>query len=209
PTGTRFALAGRTWETLEVNQKGKVIFVKLVPGVSTVDWDIDFNSELHTVLVRKMRSILLSDDDYPYLTDSCRERLAEIREIARNSSFLSDRVVKLSENKFAVFPWIGTRQLFTLHFLLLQKGIKSKIPWRTSVYLEVVFNGSVPDAKEALEEMIDGISSEEADPFSLPLPHKVQIENKYNEFIPPDLLKKQFLFDFLDFGGLKESLHNP
>lgn len=55
PPETRFALAGRTWETVEVNQKAKVIFVKLVPGVSTVDWDVDFQAELHTVLVRKMK----------------------------------------------------------------------------------------------------------------------------------------------------------
>ena len=58
PPETRFALAGRTWETVEVNQKAKVIFVKLVPGVSTVDWDVDFQAELHTVLVRKMKQIL-------------------------------------------------------------------------------------------------------------------------------------------------------
>jgi ATP-dependent helicase Lhr and Lhr-like helicase len=209
PAGTRFSLAGRTWETIEVNQKGKVIFVKLVPGVSTVDWDVDFNSELHTVLVRRMRSVLQSDDGYSYLSDSCRERLAEIRGIARNSGFLSDRVVKLSENRYAVFPWIGTRELFTLHFLLLQRGIKSKIPWRTSVYLEVTFNGGAPDAKKTLEEMINAISSSCEDPNDLLLPSKIQIENKYNEFIPLELLKKQFLFDFLDFGGLQEALRNP
>ena len=209
PAGTHFSLAGRTWETVEVNQKGKVIFVKLVPGVSTVDWDVDFNSELHTVLVRRMRSVLQSDDDYSYLSDSCRERLTEIRNIARNSGFLSDRVVKLSENRYAVFPWIGTRELFTLHFLLLRRRIKSKIPWRTSVYLEVTFGGGTPDAKKILEEMIDAISVSEEDPYGLPLPNKIQIENKYNEFIPPELLKKQFLFDFLDFGGLKEALRNP
>ncbi len=39
PPQTRFALAGLTWETVEVNAKAKVIFVKRVPGVSTVDWN--------------------------------------------------------------------------------------------------------------------------------------------------------------------------
>ena len=208
PPETRFALAGRTWETVEVNQKAKVIFVKLVPGVSTVDWDIDFNSELHTVLVRKMRSILQSGDSYPYLGDSCRERLEEIRYLTRNSGILDNMVTKLSENKYAVFPWIGTRQLFTLHFLLLRRGIKSKILWRTSVYLEVVFSGDAPEAKEYLESVLRDILVSEAEPFSLPLPDKVQIENKYNEFIPLGLLKKQFIFDFLDIEGLKENLRN-
>ncbi len=59
-----------------------------------------------------------------YLSASCRERLQEIRSVARNSGILSHRVIQLSENKFAVFPWVGTRQLYTLHFLLLQHGLK-------------------------------------------------------------------------------------
>lgn len=208
PAGTRFALAGRTWETIEANRKAKVIFVKLVPGVSTVDWNVDFNSELHTVLVRKMKDVLQSDDVYPYLSESCAERLGEIRDLARNSGILSHMVVKLSENKYAVFPWVGTRQLFTLHFLLLQKGIKSKIRWRTSVYLEITFSGSAPDMEEHLESVIEDILASDTNPFSLPLPDKVQIENKYNEFVPLELLKKQFIFDFLDIDGLKTALQD-
>jgi ATP-dependent Lhr-like helicase len=43
---------------VDINEKGKIIFVKPVPGISTVDWDVDFKAALHTVLVRKMRSIL-------------------------------------------------------------------------------------------------------------------------------------------------------
>ncbi len=111
PVGVRFALAGLTWETVDVNIKSKVIFVKRVPGISVVDWDIDFKNDLHTVLVRKMRSVLLSDDSYPYLSERCKERLAEIRYITRNSGILDNLVTPLSDKKYAVFPWVGTRQL--------------------------------------------------------------------------------------------------
>ena len=204
PPETRFALAGRTWETAEVNRKARVIFVKPVPGISTVDWDVDFNSELHTVLVRKMRDILLCDDDYPYLSDSCRERLAEIRAVSRGSGILTNLVTQLSEIRFAVFPWIGTRQLYTLHYLLLKHGVKSVIKWRTSVYLEVTV--SPPAPKQYIEDIISEILDSEPDLFALPLPDKVQIEHKYNEFIPLELLKKQFVLDFLDFEGLKKDI---
>ena len=205
PPETRFALAGRTWETVEVNQKAKVIFVKLVPGISTVDWNVDFTADLHTVLVRKMREILLVGDDYPYLSDSCKERLSEIRALARNSGILHELVTQLSEIKYAVFPWIGTRQLFTLHFLLTKRGIKSKILWRTCVYLEVTF-GRNENGKEYLENAIRYILEEETDLSDLPLPDKVQIDHKYNEFIPQELLRKQFIHDFLDLEGLKKDL---
>lgn len=204
PVGIRFSLAGMTWETVDVNQNAKVIFVKQVPGISVVDWDIDFESELHTVLVRKMRSILAHEDAYPYLSDSCAERLSEIKYLTRNSGILENIVTQLSEKKYAIFPWVGTRQLITLHYALLHKYVKSNLKWTTSVYLEVFFNGTAAE----LEGIINEILHSNLDLYNLPLPDKVQIEYKYNEFIPYVLLKKQFVEDFLDFEGLKAALRN-
>ncbi len=206
PPETRFALAGRTWETVEVNPKTKVIFVKLVPGISTVDWNVDFTADLHTVLVQKMKEVLSSRGTYPYLSESCCERLEEMRRLAANSGILTNLVTRLSENKYAVFPWIGTRQLFTLHFLLLQRGVKSRILFRTCVYLEIAFPADTPHAEEYIERTIREIVYSEPDLSGLPLPDKIQIENKYNEFIPLELLKKQFVGDFLDFDGLRDAL---
>jgi len=200
PVGIRFALAGIAWETVDVNEKSKVIFVKRVPGISVVDWNVDFTAELHTVLVRKMRSILKGDDSYPYLSIRCQERLAEIRYIARNSGILDNLVTPLSGRKFAVFPWVGTRQIITLNYALRHRKVKSKLPWITCVYLEVLFDGT----KEDLEGIIRDILRSDLDLYSLPLPEKVQIDGKYNEFVPLELLRKQFIEDYLDFEGLKD-----
>ena len=205
PVGVRFALAGMAWETVDVNVKSKVIFVKQVPGISVVDWDVDFSVELHTVLVRKIRSVLKTDEAYPYLSERCRERLNEVQYITRNSGILDNLVTPLSNKKYAIFPWVGTRQLMTLHYALLHRKIKSKFPWITCVYLEVVFNGT----KEELEDIIFDILHTELDLNELPLPDKVQIDGKYNEFVPLELLRKQFIEDYLDFEGLKNDLKAP
>jgi len=198
PAGVRFALAGLTWETVEVNEKSKVIFVKRVPGISVVDWDVDFEAELHTVLVRKIRDILKSDESFPYLSERCKQRLAEIRYIARNSGILGNLVTPLSEKKYAIFPWVGTRQLMTMNYALRHRKTKSKLPWITCLYLEVIFDG----AKKELELIIEDILRSDLDLYDLPLPEKVQVTGKYNEFIPLDLLRKQFIEDYLDFKGL-------
>jgi len=202
PVGTRFALAGLTWETVDVNEKSKVIFVKKVPGISLVDWNVDFEANLHTYLVQKVRSVLIEDTQYPYLSDRCRERLAEIRYIARNSGILTCLATPISDKKFALFPWVGTRQLVTLHYLLTQRRIKNKLPWPTCLYLEVIFDGT---AKQ-LEEIVNDILSSNPDLHELSLPEKVQVSGKYNEFIPLDLLRKQFVEDYLDFDGFKADL---
>ncbi len=122
--------------------------------------------------------------------------------MTQNSGILENTVTKLSENKYAIFPWVGTRQLYTLHYLLRQKGYKSKLPWKTSVYLEVGFSGTPTDKTRELESVIVEILNSKPDLFNLPLPDDIQIKNKYNEFIPPELLKKQYVMDFLDFDGL-------
>lgn len=202
PVGVRFALAGLTWETVDVNEKSKVIFVKRVPGISVVDWDVDFDVDLHTVLVQKMRDILLSDDQYPYLSLRSAERLSEIRYITRNSGILVNLSTHIADKKFAVLPWVGTRQLRTLHYALLHRGIKSKLPWITSVYLEVLFDGT----EDELNAIIFDILNSNLNLYDLPLPDKVQVRGKYNEFIPPKLLRKQFVEDYLDFEGLRAAI---
>jgi len=202
PVGMRFALAGLTWETVDVNEKSKVIFVKRVPGISLVDWDVDFEAELHTVLVRKIRSVLSSDVPYPYLSERCRERLTEIQYIARNSGILENLVTPLSDKKYAVFPWVGTRQLVTLHYALSHRKIKSKLPWATCLYLEVLFDGTAGE----LEKIIYDILRSEINLYDLSLPDRVQINGKYNEFIPFDLLRKQFIEDYLDVKGLRDAI---
>jgi ATP-dependent Lhr-like helicase len=214
PPGVRFSLAGITWETIDVNAKSKIIFVKRVPGISVVDWDVDFEAELHPVLVKKMREIMLSNEAYVYLSESSVNRLNEIRFIARNSGILTNLVTSMStglpasmktppknvQSTYAIFPWVGTRQLFVLHYALLKHGVKSRILWRTCVYLEVHFNGSEGE----LEDIIDGIIASDLDTHALPLPENAQIAYKYNEFIPQELLRKQFVEDFLDFEGLRK-----
>jgi len=202
PVGTRFALAGLTWETVDVNQKSKVIFVKRVPGISLVDWNVDFEAELHTVLVRKIRSILKNDDNYPYLSARCVERLNEMRYLSRNSGILNRLATPLADKKYAVFPWVGTRQLMTLNYALQGGGLKSKLPWITCLYLEVYFKGT----EDMLEERIADILHGDIDLYGLPLPDNAQIAGKYNEFIPRELLKKQFVEDYLDLEGLRDAL---
>lgn len=199
PVGIRFALAGLTWETVDVNIKSKVIFVKRVPGISLVDWNVDFDIELHTTLVRKIRSILQTDLQYPYLSERCRDRLTEIQYISRNSGILDNLVTQLSDTKYAIFPWVGTRQLLTLHYALLHRKIKSKLPWMACVYLEVNFVGTADELKSIIYDILNS----DLNLYELPLPDRVEIRGKYNEFIPAKLLRKQFVEDYLDFEGLK------
>jgi len=139
---------------------------------------------------------------YPYLSESCKERITELRYITRNSGILTNLVTPLSNKKFAIFPWMGTRALVTLHYALLGRSIPNKLPWFTSVYIEAIFGGTA----EELEAIIHEIARDEIDLYDLPIPGKVRVRAKYNEFIPADLLRKQYVEDYLDMDGVREGI---
>ena len=71
---------------------------------------------------------------------------------------------------------------------------------------DVYMKSYVGKTKEELEQIIKDILASDLDLYSLPLPDEVQIDGKYNEFIPKELLRKQFIEDYLDFTGLKEDI---
>jgi len=202
PIGVRFALAGRTWETVDVNAKSKVIFVKSVEGIALVDWNVDFEAELHTVLVQKQREILAQDSTFPYLSNRCIDRLGEMRYMTRNAGILDCLITPMSNKKFAIFPWVGTRQLMTLHYALAKRGVFNRMPWITCVFLEAQYDGPV----EELEAIVHELLNSELDMYDLPLPDDIKMNGKYNEFVPQSLLRKQFIEDYLDFEGLKADI---
>ncbi|MCL2121399.1 MAG: hypothetical protein FWH28_04010 [Clostridiales bacterium] len=60
-----------------------------------------------------------------------------------------------------------------------------------------------------MERIIRSILQSDTDLYELPLPDTVQIKSKFNEFIPPNLLRKQFIEDYLDWEGLRDALLSP
>jgi len=59
---------------------------------------------------------------------------------------------------------------------------------------------------DMLAEKIHDVLNSDIDVYDLPLPDNAQVVGKYNEFIPRELLKKQFAEDYLDLEGLRAGL---
>ena len=66
-------------------------------------------------------------------------------------------------------------------------------------YLEVVTEKSC----DQLIEAIKSILQEPVDKYNFNIPDEAQIPYKYNNFIPKELLRKQFIEDYIDIEGLK------
>ena len=198
PVGDRFALAGRVWEVKEVDVPRKLIFVKAVDGKMEVSWPGD-GGEIHTKLLLAMREVLLGDKQYAYLGDNARQRLENARVVAQNAGIDKSCVVFLGGQSYVFFPWLGTRSFRTMR-RLMQKyagelGI-SDIQSQGCAY--ITFKAKDRRAGEDLLAAIGNIIERDGlDTESLVGDGECPVYDKFDEFIPPELLRQAYAADRL------------
>lgn len=195
PVGDRFALAGRVWEVEELDIARKLIYVKPIAGKMEVSWPGDYG-EINTRILQRMRQVLAEDTVYPYLKDNARHRLEVARHLARNTGMLEHSLVHLGGYSYCLFPWLGTRSFRTLRKYIASHGAKEKISgmeFEGCCFITFKMErGSGADLVADLYEQINarGIRCEE-----LIGPTENPVFEKYDDFIPGDLLRKAYAAD--------------
>ncbi|HBE13862.1 MAG TPA: hypothetical protein DCY74_06795 [Clostridiales bacterium] len=200
PIGDRFALAGRVWEVEEVDASRKLIYVKRVEGKMEIAWPGD-RGEIHTRVLERMRQVLLEDTVYPYLKPSAAARLTQARALARQTGFAKHPLVCLGGNRYCLFPWLGTRAIRTLKRLLVYFAQELDI---TDIQYDACYYISFRTGqKDILQKLAVCLTKD-----SLPLKESLlgisecPIQDKYDPYIPPALLKKAYAKDKLDYTDI-------
>ncbi len=195
PVGDRFALAGRVWEVEELDIARKLVYVHPVSGKMQVSWPGD-SGEIHTRILEKMREILIKDTVYPYLKPNAAKRLAVARHLAKNTGVGHRALIHLGGSFWCWFPFLGTRAFRALRrFLVLHAkdlGI-SGIEYEGCRYLKFRMEGEREDFLARLRHALgDGM-----DPMSLVGGAELPIFDKYDAFIPAELLRRAYARDRL------------
>ena len=197
PVGDRFALAGRVWEVEELDIPRKLIYVKPVRGKMEISWPGDYG-EVNTRILERMRQVLREDTEYPYLREGALQRLRVARAVARNTGLTESCILPLGGYTWALFPWLGTRSFRTLRRYLVRKAGAFKLTgmdFEGCYYMTFKLEGGRGDD---LMKMISGkIASEGIDLDALISPTEAPVFDKYDEFIPSELLRKAYREDKL------------
>jgi ATP-dependent Lhr-like helicase len=197
PVGDRFALAGRVWEVEELDIQRKLIYVKQVDGKMEVSWPGDFG-EIHTRILERMRQVLAEDTVYPYLKPNARRRLEVARQVARHTGMLTHSFVHLGGYTYCLFPWLGTRSFRTLRKFIVRNGAPfriSNLEFEGCYYMTFrMERGNEYDLISRLEEIArtEGIDCE-----ALVQTGELPIFEKYDEYVPADLLRRAYATDRL------------
>lgn len=197
PSGDRFALAGRVWEVEEVDSARRLVYVHEVEGKMEVSWPGEYG-EIHTRILERMKQVLEEDTQYPYLKENAIARLNSARILAKKTHLTTRPIVSLGGLTKCWFPWLGTRSFRTLVRYLKKNadnfGI-SKISYDGCNYICFRLDkGTEESFVHTVKEdvLANGICCQD-----LVFSSETPIIDKYDPYIPSDLLKKAYSIDRL------------
>lgn len=203
PAGDKIAIAGRVWVVDEVDHKKREVYCTLVKGNIPAYFG-DVAGDIHTRILERMYGVLQEEKQYPYLMRHAVCRLQEARDNFHRSGMERHPLIHLGGNMWALFPWLGSYA-----FLALERFLKIRCGKRLGL------RGMNPSRPYCLqftmkvsEEEFYQIAAEEAakdfDPLELVYPNEVPVFEKYDEYVPAELVRKGFALGVLDIEGMRQ-----
>ena len=207
PIGDKIAIAGRVWVVEEVDHRRREVCCTLVKGnIPAYFGDVD--GDIHTRILERMYGVLKEQNSYPYLMRHAVCRLQEARESFAKSGMRDHPLVHLGGNMWALFPWLGSYAFLALERMLKirckqrlgLKGLDSLRPY----YLQFTMKVSASDFYRIMAEEAE----QDFDPLELVYPNEVPNFEKYDEYVPAELVRKGFALGVLDVEGMKQSVRS-
>lgn len=193
--GDRFRLAGRAWEVVNVDEDKRVIHVERVKGKAQAYWT-GGGAIIHDRILERMRRVLEESSDYGYLQDRAIARLHNARQLARNSNLTREAILPLGGSRFMLLPWQGTKIIDTMNLLLEYANIPVRDAGKP-YYLEVSAS-NLEVLRDRIETVVDDAPSSDALIARLPL-QALQLD-KYDRYVPENLLRTAYTLDRLDIS---------
>lgn len=206
PVGEKVAIAGHVWVVEEVDHKRRLVYVSQIKGKVPAYFG-DCPGDINTKILERMRLVLSEDRIYPYLMKNAAARLSQARNTARNSGIITQPLICLGGDMWCLLPWLGTYS-----FLALERFLKIKCGERLGLrgmdscrpyYIQFTMKVQPKEFFRILHEE----AAKEFDPIDLVYPNEVPVFEKYDEFLPPELVKKGFAHGILDLEGLRARIN--
>lgn len=205
PVGEKLAIAGHVWVVLDVDHKRHLVYCEQVKG-SIPAYFGECPGDLHTKILQRMRRVLKEDKQYPYLMKNAVARLAQARYTAEHSGAADTPLINLGGNMWCLLPWVGTYS-----FLAMERFLKIKCGDRLGLknfdsarpyYMQFTMKTSAEDFYRIVKEEIQ----KPIDPLELVYPKELPLFDKYDEYLPEELVRKGFAYGVLDMEGLKKAI---
>ncbi len=205
PRGEKIAIAGKVWIVEEVDHKHHLVYCEEVRGKVPAYFG-ECPGDINTKILLRMKDVLKENKSYPYLMKNACARLEQARHTAANSMLTEESLINLGGNMWCLFPWLGTYSFLALErFIKIKcapllgiKGIDSSRPY----FIQFTMKASKEDFITTLRRL----AVEDFDPMELVYKDEVPIFEKYDEYVPAELVKKGFAYGVLDIDEMKKRI---
>lgn len=205
PVGEKLAIAGHVWVVLDVDRKRHLVYCEQVKGNIPAYFGL-CPGDLHTRILQRMRQVLREDRQYPYLMKNAAARLESARFTASHSETGKKPLINLGGSMWCLLPWVGTYAFLAMERFLKIKcgerlGLRNLDPARP-YYMQFTMKADERTFYKVVSEEI----SKPIDPLELVGPKELPLFDKYDEFLPDELVRKGFAYGVLDLDGLRETI---
>ena len=207
PVGDKIAIAGRVWVVEDVDHKRKELSVTLVKGNIPAYFG-DCAGDIHTRILERMYQVLSEDKDYPYLLSHAVCRLADARATFERSQMAKRPLVNLGGKMWALFPWVGSYAFLAMERFLKKRcgkalglrGLQSSRPY----YMQFTMEADEAD----FYQIVTKEAKTEFDALELVYENEVPVFEKYDEYVPEELVRKGFAYGVLDVETMKKRIES-
>ena len=205
PVGEKIAIAGHVWIVEEVDHKRHLVYCEQVRGKVPAYFG-QCPGDINTKVLERMRKVLAEDKIYPYLMKNALGRLYEARSLARLGGVTTEPLINLGGDMWCLFPWLGTYAFLAMERFLKLKcakdlGLTALDPARP-YFIQFKMKATREEFFEVLKEK----EKQPLDPMELVYPGEVPLFEKYDEFIPPELVRKGFAYGILAIDEMKSRI---
>ena len=202
PVGEKIAIAGHVWIVEEVDHKRRLVYCEQIKGKVPAYFG-DCPGDINTKILLRMKEVLIEDKSYPYLMKNAVSRLEQARSTARSSHITRNPLICMGGNMWCLFPWLGTYAFFAMErFLKIKcgerlglKGMDSSRPYYIQFTMKV--------SPEKFFRILAEEAEIEFDPLDLVYAGEIPLFEKYDEFLPAELVKKGFAYGILSIDEMK------
>lgn len=202
PVGEKIAIAGHVWIVEEVDHKRHLVYCEQVQGKVPAYFG-QCPGDINTKVLERMRKVLAEDKIYPYLMKNALGRLYEARSIARLGGVTTEPLINLGGDMWCLFPWLGTYAFLAMERFLKLKCAKDLGLTALDPARPYFIQFKMKATREQFFEVLKEKEKQPLDPMELVYPGEVPLFEKYDEFVPPELVRKGFAYGILATGEMK------
>ncbi len=207
PPGEKIAIAGQVWVVTEVDHKHHLVYCEEVKGKVPAYFG-ECPGDINTKVLERMRESLRENKTYPYVMANAAARLEQARHTAVNSHMTEEPLINLGGDMWCLFPWLGSYAFLAMErFIKIKcaaklgiKGVDSSRPY----FIQFTMKASRDDFFRTLAEEAE----KPFDPMELVYPKEIPLFEKYDDFLPAELVKKGFAYGILSMTEMKERIND-